>query len=97
MDLRPMTLFLRVIACYIPIIRKIPITINKTHNNTFKVIVLESEKIIKEKYDDDKNNKLDGNDLLSLLFKVNKTLPIEKKMTDVEIKHQVEKTNIFFF
>ncbi len=80
-----------ILSAYIPFIRKIPISINKRYNNARKVIERESKRLIEEKFNDDKNNKLDGNDLLSLLIKINKTLPIEEKMTDDELRYQVVK------
>ncbi|CAI2161941.1 15833_t:CDS:2, partial [Funneliformis geosporum] len=80
---------LSIVAGYIPFIRKVPIEINKRFNKSTEVIDRESKKLMKEKYNDDKNNKLDGNDLLSLLIKLNKTLPNEEKVTDNELKSQI--------
>ena len=78
------------LSVYFPFIRKIPIDINKRYNRSRKVIECESKRLIEEKYIQDKNNKL-GNDLLSLLIKIKKTLPIEEKMTNDELKYQVVK------
>ena len=50
--------------------------------------------MVEEKYRKDKNNELNGKDLLSLLINTNKTLPVEEKMTDDELKYQVIKPNI---
>ncbi|CAI2170100.1 576_t:CDS:2 [Funneliformis geosporum] len=77
------------IAVYLPLIRKIPIEINKKFNNASRVIERESSKLMEEKYKDYKNNKLNGHDLLSILINLNKTLPIEEKLTDVELKYQI--------
>ncbi len=74
-----------IFANYIPSIRKIPIARNKRFNNACKVIEHESKKLIEERYHDKKS---DGNDLLSLLINNNKTLPIEEKMTNDELKYQ---------
>jgi len=81
---------------YFPFIRKIPIDINKRYNRSRKVIECESKRLIEEKYIQDKNNKL-GNDLLSLLIKINKSLPIEEKMTNDELKYQVVKKTIYIY
>ena len=51
---------------------------------------------MEEKYNDEKNNKLDGVDLLSRLISINNTLPIEEKMIDDELKNQVVKKKNFF-
>jgi len=51
--------------------------------------------LLEERYIDDKNNRLDGSDLLTLLVKINKTLPIEEKMTDEELRYQVVKKTIY--
>ncbi len=82
------------LSVYFPFIRKIPIEINKRYNSSCKVIECESKRLIEEKYIQDKNNKL-GNDLLSLLIKINKSLPIEEKMTNDELKYQVVKKTIY--
>ena len=85
-----------VLSVYAPFIRKIPTARNKRYNNTRKTIERESKKMMEEKYNDDKNNKLDGVDLLSRLISINKSLPIEEKLTDDELKNQVVKKEIFY-
>ena len=64
---------------YIPSIRKIPIRANKTFNNACKIIERVSNKLIEEKFNQAKNDKLNENNLISLLININKTLPIEEK------------------
>ena len=85
-----------ILSGYIPSIRKLPLAVNKWFNNIRGVIERESERLIEEKYHDDKNNKLNGNDLLSLLIGINKTLPIDEKLTDDELKYQVILLLFFF-
>jgi hypothetical protein len=80
-----------VLGNYVPFIRKLPLAANKRFDNILKVVERESQKIIDEKYEADKNNKLGENDLLSALININKTLPAEEKMTDQELKYQVAK------
>jgi hypothetical protein len=86
-----------VLSNYIPFIRKIPIDMNKRFNNACEVIDRVSKKLIKEKYKEAENGELKGKDLLSLLFNINKILPIEEKMTDEELKYQVKEIIINFF
>ncbi len=86
-----LSVMIGMLSHYVPILRKIPIAINKKYNNAREVTERESKRLIEEKYDDDKNDKLDGKDLLSLLININKTLPIEEKMTDDEMRYQVVK------
>ncbi len=87
LDFEPTTLQISIIifSNYIPSIRKIPIAINKRFNNACKVIERESKKLFEERIHD---KKLDGDDLLSILINNNKTLPIEEKMTNDELKYQ---------
>src|ERR1044071_7510299 len=85
-----------ILSGYIPSIRKLPLVVNKRFNNIRGVIERESGRLIEEKYHDDKNNKLNGNDLLSLLIGINKTLPIDEKLTDDELKYQVILLLFFF-
>jgi cytochrome P450 len=61
---------------------------NRKFNNAIKVVERVSKKLIEEKKYNESEN---GEDLLSLLIKINKTLPIEEKMTDDELKYQVIK------
>ena len=44
--------------------------------------------MVEDKY---KNIKSDGKDLLSILININKTLPVEEKLSDDELKYQVIK------
>ncbi len=53
-----LSLSIRILSVYAPFIRKIPISINKRHNNARKIIERESEKLIEEKCNDDKKVKL---------------------------------------
>src|SRR3954452_22445725 len=59
----------------IPSVTKIPINEYKKYNNACGVIEQVSNKLIEEKYREDRDNKLNGKDLLSLLIHTNKTLP----------------------
>ena len=79
------------IAGSIPFATQIPIDHNIRMDNACKVVEHESKRIIEKKYHEDKNNKLNGRDLLTLLININKTLPAEEKMTDEELKYQVIK------
>ncbi|GBB88722.1 hypothetical protein RclHR1_01530010 [Rhizophagus clarus] len=74
---------------YIPFVRKIPIDMNKRFNNACEVIERVSKRLIREKYKEAENGELNGKDLISLLININKTLPIEEKMTDEELKYQI--------
>ena len=49
--------------------------------------------MVEERYHEANDNKLNRNDLLSLLININKTLPVEEKMSDNELKYQVIKIN----
>ncbi|CAI2181749.1 3699_t:CDS:2, partial [Funneliformis geosporum] len=88
MNDKPTTLSnsISILSYYIPFIRKIPINVNNKFNYGCDVIEREAKKIVDERYQDDK---LQGKDLLSLLISINKTLPIEEKITDDELKYQV--------
>ena len=79
---------------YIPFIRDIPIGVNKRFKSACVVIDRVSKELIREEYNEAEKGELKGNDLLSLLININKTLPIEEKMTDEELKYQVIKTNM---
>ncbi|CAB5352851.1 unnamed protein product [Rhizophagus irregularis] len=74
---------------YVPYIRNIPIDMNRKFKSACEVIDRVSKKLIKEKYNKAEKGELKGKDLLSLLININKTLPIEEKMTDEELKYQV--------
>jgi hypothetical protein len=50
-------------------------------------------KLYEERFQEIKENKFVGKDLLSLLIMINQDLPIEEKMTDEELKFQVEQYN----
>ena len=82
------------LSVYIPFIRNIPIDVNRRFKNASIVIDCVSKELIREKYNEAEKGELKGNDLLSLLININKTLPIEEKMTDEELKYQVIKTNM---
>ena len=84
-------IFLRSLSNRFPSVRKLPINEYKRFNNECKVIDQVSEKLVKEKYLEEKDNKLNGKDLLSLLINANRNLPIEEKLTDDELKYQVIK------
>ena len=79
---------------YVPFIRELPIGGNKKFKNACGVIDRVSRKLIEEKYTEAGNGDLKEKDLLSLLININKTLPIEEKITDEEVKYQVIKPNI---
>ena len=85
---------LRSLSNQFPSVRKLPINQYKRFNNACGVINRVSTQLVEEKYRKDKNNELNGKDLLSLLINTNKTLPVEEKMTDDELKYQVIKPNI---
>ncbi|CAB4485818.1 cytochrome P450 [Rhizophagus irregularis DAOM 181602=DAOM 197198] len=74
---------------YVPYIRNIPIDMNRKFKSACEVIDRVSKKLIKEKYNKAEKGELKGKDLLSLLININKTLPIEEKMTDEELKYQI--------
>ncbi|POG72751.1 cytochrome P450 [Rhizophagus irregularis DAOM 181602=DAOM 197198] len=76
-------------SSFIPSIREIPIDINKQFKNGCAVIDRVSKKLVEEKYKAAESGELKGKDLLSLLININKTLPIEEKMTDNELKYQI--------
>jgi hypothetical protein len=80
-----------ILASYIPFVRKIPIDVNKKFVNACAVIARVSKKLMEEKYNEAKNGELKSKDLLSLLININRTLPIEEKMTDEELQYQVIK------
>jgi len=79
---------------YLPLLRDIPIDINKRFKNTCAVIGRVSKRLVEEKYKKAENGELKEKDVLSLLININKTLPVEEKMTDEELKYQVIKPNI---
>ncbi|PKY19074.1 cytochrome P450 [Rhizophagus irregularis] len=76
------------LSYYVPYIRNIPIDMNRKFKSACEVIDRVSKKLIKEKYNKAEKGELKGKDLLSLLININKTLPIEEKMTDEELKYQ---------
>ncbi|RGB41468.1 cytochrome P450 [Rhizophagus diaphanus] len=76
-------------SSFIPSIRELPIDINKKFKNGCAVVDRVSKKLVEEKYKAAESGELKGNDLLSLLININKTLPIEEKMTDNELKYQI--------
>jgi hypothetical protein len=85
-------IIMSVLSNYISFIRYIiPIEMNRKFINACAVIDRISKKLIREKYKEAENGELKGNDLLSLLININKTLPAEEKMTDEELKYQVIK------
>ena len=88
MKLSAFRLFLTILAGFFPYIRKIPIQENKNFNYAVEVIDRVSKKLVDDKY---KNIKSDGKDLLSILININKTLPVEEKLSDDELKYQVIK------
>src|SRR5207248_727490 len=79
---------LSILAGFFPYIRKIPIQENKNFNYECEAIDRVSQKLVDDKY---KNIKSDGKDLLSILININKTLPVEEKLSDDELKYQVIK------
>ncbi|CAI2173266.1 20134_t:CDS:2 [Funneliformis geosporum] len=85
-ELTKLSIIISLLSVYLPVIRKIPIDINKRFNNAFNVIERESKKLIEERYHNDENS---GNDLLSLLININKTLPNDEKMTKDELRYQI--------
>ncbi|PKY30676.1 cytochrome P450 [Rhizophagus irregularis] len=76
------------LSYYFPFIRSIPIEINKSFINACAVIERESKNLVKRKYKEAEIGEL-KDDLLSVLIKLNKTLPIEEKLTDEELKYQI--------
>ncbi|PKC09567.1 cytochrome P450 [Rhizophagus irregularis] len=81
--------FISILSRYIPIVRNIPIDINRKFKNACAVIDRVSKKLMKEKNNEAKNGELKSKDLLSLLININKTLPIEEKLTDEELQYQI--------
>ena len=82
-----------IIANYIPFIRKIPIDANKKFISSINIIRRASKELVEEKYRKAEIGELNGKDLLSILIRTNKTLPVEERMTDDELKYQVNKPN----
>ncbi|PKK69239.1 cytochrome P450 [Rhizophagus irregularis] len=78
-----------ILSNYIPFFRDIPISMNKNFKNACAIIGRVSKKLMEEKYNEAKNGELKSNDLLSLLININKTLPVEEKMTDEELQYQI--------
>ncbi|GBB94360.1 hypothetical protein RclHR1_02340017 [Rhizophagus clarus] len=74
---------------HIPLVRKVPIKMNKKFQHACEVISRVSKKLVEIKYKEAENGELKGKDLLSLLININRTLPIEEKMTDDELKYQI--------
>ena len=79
------------ISSYIPFVRRIPLEINKKIDHASEVANRISKELVEEKYREAENKKLNKKDLLSLLININKTLPIEERMTDDELRYQVIK------
>ena len=86
-----LSLSISVMSVYFPFLRQIPISINKKYNYAREVIGRESIELINERYAQGEKNQLHGNDLLSLIIKINKDLPDEEKLTYDELRHQVVK------
>ncbi|CAB4387303.1 unnamed protein product [Rhizophagus irregularis] len=76
------------LSYYFPFIRSIPIKINKSFINACAVIERELKNLVKRKYKEAEIGEL-KDDLLSVLIKLNKTLPIEEKLTNEELKYQI--------
>jgi hypothetical protein len=84
---------LTALAGVIPYFRQIvPIDENKKFNYAVDVVDRVSKKLVEDK---NINTKSNGKDLLSLLININKTLPIEEKMTNVELQNQVINIHIY--
>ncbi|RGB39336.1 cytochrome P450, partial [Rhizophagus diaphanus] len=65
------------------------IEINRKFTNACAVVNRESEELVKRKLKEAETRELKGSDLLSVLININKTLPIEEKLTDKELKNQI--------
>lgn len=89
-----MRIAISLLANYVPLVRQIPVDINKKFKNACAIIERVSKKLTEEKYNEAKYGELKGKDLLSLLININKTLPDEEKINDTELKHQVIKKKI---
>ncbi|GBB83832.1 hypothetical protein RclHR1_01050006 [Rhizophagus clarus] len=74
---------------YLPFIRSIPIEANIKFNHARAIVSRESKELIAKKSKESEEGELKGNDLLSILFNINKTLPIEEQMTDEELRNQI--------
>ncbi|GBB91254.1 hypothetical protein RclHR1_18400003 [Rhizophagus clarus] len=81
--------FINYLSNYIPFIRNLPIDTNRKFNDACVIVDRVSKELIREKYKEAENGKLGGKDLISLLTSINKTLPVEEKMTDDELKYQI--------
>ncbi|RGB26998.1 cytochrome P450 [Rhizophagus diaphanus] len=81
--------FISVLSSYIPFIRNIPIDINRKFKNACVVVDRESKKLMEEKNNEAKNGELKSKDLLSLLININKTLPIEERLSDEVLQYQI--------
>ena len=85
---------LSILAGFFPYIRKIPIQENKNFNYAVEAIDRVSQKLVDDKY---KNIKSDGKDLLSILININKTLPVEERLSYDELKYQVIKKKRLYY
>ncbi|KAF0546601.1 cytochrome P450 [Gigaspora margarita] len=74
---------------YFPFVRKIPITSNIRFMNAIKTVGKISENLVKERKNKIAKGELKGNDLLTLIIKLNEDLSKDEKMTDDEIKYQI--------
>ncbi|CAG8629218.1 3006_t:CDS:2 [Racocetra fulgida] len=70
-----------------PIIRKLPIPYNNRFNNATKIINEISERLISEQ----KNNPVQGKDLLALLVKANEKLPVDEQLKHDELMDRLRK------
>ncbi|GET00322.1 cytochrome P450 [Rhizophagus clarus] len=82
-------IFISYFSNFVPFIRDLPIDINRQFKDGIAIVDRISKKLIREKYKEAENGKLNGKDLIALLININKTLPIEEKMTDEELKYQI--------
>ena len=89
-------IILNVTANYFPLIRRIPVGPNQRFNRAVEVVNRVSKELVEKRYREAQDKKLDEKDVLSILININKTLPIEEKMTEGELQYQVIKIKIFF-
>ncbi|PKY39665.1 cytochrome P450 [Rhizophagus irregularis] len=80
---------INMLSARFPFIRSLPLKTTQRFKNACQVIGRVSKELVDVKYKESENGELKGKDLLSLLININKTLPIEEKMTDEELKYQI--------
>ncbi|CAG8442169.1 10345_t:CDS:10 [Acaulospora morrowiae] len=93
----PLNTALKILATFIPFVRKIPFSINLRLDRAIKVVEKRSMQVIQEKKNLASKGKLQGRDLMSLLININENEKEDaEKMTDLELQYQVGVEDIIF-